>query len=184
MKGRHRDLWRGGVLAVILTAGGAQAGEFTLGFRVAGTDLDVSGSSTISGESMKDRGLLSAGYTAAYRWPKGLVVEAAAHQAVELFGNADLEHYTVAAGWQYDWGNFWRFTPKAGLAYSELSASQSFLWSDDEPVDKFSDLAPFVEVSIEGRIARHFGIGVFARQVFERFGDSDCVGFSFSWTFL
>lgn len=187
MTGRHRGMWRGALLATALAAAGTQAGEFTIGSRIGGTDLDVGSRYTSSGESLRDSGLLAIGWSAAYRWTAGPMIEAVALQSVDpfpLFGWEDLEHYSLGAGWQFDMGKWWHFTPKLGLVYTELSSEQEDFFEGNEPVDKFSDVVPFAEATLEGRIHGHFGIGLYMRENFEKFGSSTSVGVTFGWTFF
>lgn len=170
----------------ILTAPFAAAGELTVGIRFGGTDLDVDGKHLESGDSISDRGLMSAGLAVAYRWERGLVLEATSATSFDpfpLFGFSDLSHLSVGAGWQFDVGRWWRFTPKAGLTYTELDTVEEDFWAGGEPTQRFHDMVPFAEAAFEGRIGGKLGIGVFLRQNFEKFGDSQTVGVTLGWTF-
>jgi hypothetical protein len=164
----------------------ATAGELTVGVRFGGTDLDVDGRYLESGDSISDRGLMAAGLAVAYRWERGAVLEATTLTSFDpfpIFGFSDLSHLSVGGGWQFDLGQWWRFTPKAGRTYTELDTQQEDIFAGGEPTERFNDLVPFAELSLEGRIAGKFGIGIFLRQNFEKFGDSQTVGVSLGWTF-
>jgi hypothetical protein len=185
MIGRNKGLCAAALL-LALGAAPAGAGEWTVGTRIGATDLDVDGSELMSGESMSDRGLLAAGLVLAHRWPKGPVLEASTMTSFDpfpIFGFSDMHHFSLAGGWQFDLGRWWRFTPKAGMVYSELETVEEDIFSGGEPTQRFHDLVPFVEVALEGRIGGRFGIGVFHRQIMEKYGDSSTTGVSLTWTF-
>jgi hypothetical protein len=176
------------VAAVVAAAvaPGIRAGELSIGIRFGGTNLDVDGELLVSGDSISDRGLFAGGYSLAYRWEQGPMIEAmamASAQPFPIFGFSDLKHISVGGGWQFDLGNWWHFTPKAGVVYTELEALQEDIWTGGEPIQRFHDVVPFVEASFEGRVYGRFGIGVFARRNFEKFGDSQTVGIFLGWTF-
>jgi hypothetical protein len=180
--------WPITAVITILAAGStppAGAGEVTLQFRLAGTDVKVNGDELISGDTEKDNGLLAAGFSLAYRWPRGAVIEASTMNSADIFpilGFTDMNHVSLGAGWQFDLGQWWRFTPKAGMVYTELENLQEDIWSGGEPVERFHDVVPFIETSFEGRIGGHFGVGLFWRRNMESFGNSSTYGLSLGWT--
>lgn len=187
MKYIRKAIWLGAALSAALTTASVQAGEVTVAARVGATELQVDGDHLSSGDTVSDKGLFATGFSVAYRWPKGAVIEAVTLASVDpfpIFGFDDLEHYSVGAGWQFDLGRWWRFTPKAGLVYTELASQQEDIFTGGEPTDRFSDVVPFVEATIEGRIRGHFGIGMFLRHNFEKFGESGSFGVTLGWTFF
>ena len=186
MKGCNKGWCATAATLLALWMAPADAGEWTAGLRFGATDLDVDADHLVSGESMSDRGLMAFGLVVAHRWPKGPVLEASTMTSFDpfpLFGFSDVRHVSLAGGWQFDLGRWWRFTPKAGMAYSELETVEEDFFSGGEPTERFHDLVPFVEVALEGRIGGHFGIGLFHRQNFETYGDTSTSGVSLTWTF-
>ena len=185
----NRGRWLATVaaLAAESMAAPAGAGEVTFQFRLGGTDVKVNGDELVSGDAENDKGLLAAGFALAYRWPKGAVLELSSLSSGDIFpilGFTDMEHVSLGGGWQFDLGQYWHFTPKAGLVYTSLENLQEDIWSGGEPVERFHDVVPFIEASLDGRIGRHFGIGVFWRRNQESFGNSSTYGLSLGWTWL
>jgi hypothetical protein len=184
---RNRGCYVGAAIVAASMMAPAGAGEVTLQFRLGGTDVKVNGDELISGNSEKDNGLLAAGFSVAYRWPKGAVIEASRTDSLDIFpilGFTDMEHLSLGGGWQFDMGQYWHFTPKAGLVYTSLENLQEDIWSGGEPVERFHDVVPFIEASVDGRIGRHFGIGMFWRRNQESFGNSSTYGLTLGWTWL
>jgi hypothetical protein len=183
----QRGWYLAAALAVAWTMAPANAGEVTLQFRLGGTDVKVNGDELVSGNGENDNGLLAAGFALAYRWPKGPVVELSSVSSGDIFpilGFTDMEHVSLGGGWQFDLGEYWHFTPKAGLVYTSLENLQEDIWSGGEPVERFHDVVPFIEASFDGRIGKHFGIGLFWRHNQESFGNSSTYGLSLGWTWL
>jgi hypothetical protein len=183
--------WPVTAMAVSLAAAAmwapARAGEVTFQFRLGSSDVKVNGDELISGQTEKDSGLLAAGFAVAYRWPKGAVIELSKTDSGDIFpilGFTDMEHVSLGAGWQFDMGEYFNFTPKAGMVYTSLENLQEDIWSGGEPVERFHDVVPFLELSVDGRIGKHFGIGMFWRRNQESFGNSSTYGLSVGWTWL
>jgi hypothetical protein len=176
--------WIGAAMLAVLLAGRANAGEFTVDVRFGGTDLRVDGDSLSSGEDIK-RGLMSAGLDFTYKWPKGPFVElglATSFDPFPLFGWSDIDHVSLASGWQFSKNNF-HFKPKVGLTRSSLESQQEDFFEGNEPVDRISKVVPFLEASGEFRIGSRFGLGAYVRRNFEDFGETTMFGLSLGWTF-
>lgn len=174
------------VLGFAWLAAPAGAGEWTVAYRLGATNVNVDGDRLSTGTNLSDHGLLHHGLAATYRWPAGPVVEGVlsnASDALPLFDDVDLHHYSLGVGWQFDLGQWWRFTPKAGMVYSELDATQEDIFEGGEPRDHLQDVVPYAEVMLEDRIRGRFGIGMYFRKNFEDYGRSRMVGISLGWTF-
>lgn len=171
-----------GVLAALASVQ-ACAGEFQFGFRLGQNWLDVDGDRLSSGNSINDN-LLNLGIAASYRWPKGGFIEAGlgGSGTIDIFGLESVSHRWIGGGWQYDLSEKWKLTPKAGLAYSRLTSSEEDFF-DSEPVDKFSDIVPYVELTIERRLLTHLGLGAYFRHTFEEWGSTRDFGLAITWTF-
>jgi hypothetical protein len=177
--------WIGAALLLALCCGRSVAGEFTIGYQVGGTRLEVDGDRLSSGNSVNDK-LMMMGLRMAYRWSEGPFAEfgiATSFNPFPIFGWDDVHHASLAGGWQFDLGHELRFTPKAGLVHSSLESSEEDFFDGDEPVDKIKKVVPFIEVALERRFFRHMGLGLFLRENFEDFGASQSYGLSISWTF-
>lgn len=170
------------VLAVL--TGQAMAGEFQLAFKMGKDRIAIDGDRLSSGNSVDER-LVNLGLVAAYRWDKGAYLEAglAGSGSFDILGIQDVSHRWIGGGWQFDLGDHVKLTPKAGLTWSHLTSSEEDLF-DSEPVDRFSDVVPFMEVAGERRFGRHFGVGLYFRHTFEDWGSTSDMGFSLSWIFL
>ena len=173
------------MLAAVALMGGqaAAAGEFQLGFRLGQNWLDIDGDRLSSGNGVNDH-LINIGFTASYRWPRGGFIEAGlgGSGSIDLFGIEDVDHHWIGGGWQYELYGDFKLTPKAGLTYSELTSSEEDLF-DSEPVDEFTDVVPFVEITLERRFWRHVGLGLYFRHTFEDWGSTRDFGAVLSWTF-
>ena len=73
-------------------------------------------------------------------------------------------------------------TPKAGLTWSHLTSSEEDFF-DGEPVDEFTDVVPFTELTLERQLGRHFALGLYLRHTFEDWGSTNDGGLSLNWTF-
>jgi hypothetical protein len=176
--------WIGALLLAALLAGRANAGEFTVDLRFGGTDLRVDGEHLSSGNDIA-RSQFSAGLDFTYKWPKGPFLElglATSFDPFPLFGWSDIQHTSLAAGWQLSQGNF-HFKPKAGFTYSSLESQEEDFFEGNEPVDRIKSMVPFIEASGEYRIGRKFGLGAYVRRNFEDFGETTMFGVSLGWTF-
>lgn len=179
----YRTTWLGAVALTALAVGQAQAGDFALGIRLGEDWIDIDGDHLSSGNSVNDH-LLNVGFTASYRWPNGPYVELGVDGSggIDLFGIQSADHHWIGGGWQFDpWENV-TLTPKAGLSYSRLTSSEEDFF-DDEPVDEFSDIVPFVELTLERRFLEHLGLGLYFRHTFEEWGATRDFGLTLSWTF-
>lgn len=179
----YRTTLAGTLLAMALLGGVAHAGEFQLGFRLGEDWIDIDGDRLSSGNSVNDH-LVNIGFTASYRWPRGGFIEAGigGSGTIDLFGIEDVDHHWLGGGWQFDLADAWKLTPKAGLTYSELTSSEENLF-ESEPVDEFTDVVPFVEVTLERRFFKHFGLGLYFHHTFEDWGSTRDFGLALSWTF-
>lgn len=180
----YRGRWLGAAILAGLLSGPAAAEEFQIGLRLGQNWLDIDGDRLSSGNAVNDH-LINVGLTASYRWQQGAFIEAGigGSTSVDIFNISSLTHHWIGAGWQYELYGKARLTPKVGLAYSELHSSEEDLF-DDEPMDKFTDVVPFVEVTLERRFWRHVGLGVYFRHTFEEWGSTRDFGLALSYTFL
>ncbi len=162
----------------------ASAGEFQLAFRIGKNHINIDGDRLSSGNSVDDR-LVNLGLLGGYRWDNGAYLEAGlgGSGSFDILGIQDVSHRWIGGGWQFDLSDYWKLTPKAGLTWSNLTSSEEDLF-DSEPVDEFSDVVPFMEVTLERRMWRHVGIGLYFRHTFEDWGKTSDAGLSLSWTFL
>ncbi len=176
-----RTWWLG--FAAALVAIQAPAGDFQIGVRLGQDWIDIEGDRLSSGNSVNDH-LINLGLTASYRWPRGGFVEAgiAGSGSIDIFGIESVDHRWIGGGWQFDLQHDWELTPKAGLTYSELTSSEEDLF-DSEPVDEFSDVVPFAELTLERRFWRHVGLGLYFRHTFEDWGSTRDFGLMLGWTF-
>jgi hypothetical protein len=174
----------GMLAAAALLAGQARAGDLQVAFRLGENWLDIDGDRLSSGNSVNDH-LINIGFTASYRWPRGGYLEAGVggSGSIDLLGIQDVNHHWLGGGWQYDLRGDWKLTPKAGLTYSELTSSEENLF-ESEPVDEFTDVVPFVEVTLERRFWRHVGLGLYFRHTFEDWGSTRDFGLVLSYTFF
>jgi hypothetical protein len=161
----------------------AMAGDFQLGLRMGKNRISIDGDRLSSGNSV-DQGLINLGIVAAYRWENGGYLEAGlgGSGSFDILGIESVSHRWIGGGWQFDPTEYWKVTPKAGLTWSHLTSSEEDLF-DSEPVDEFSDVVPFVEVTLERRMWNHLGLGLYVRRTFEDWGSTSDAGFSLSWTF-
>jgi hypothetical protein len=176
--------WIGVSMLALALAAPCGAGEFQLGMRVGMTNLSIDGARMRDGQRVRSDGL-GFGITAGYRMPLGLVVEAG------IMGSTDISedllsgtvHKSLAVGWPYEIDQ-WRITPKAGFTHTYLDGSdgRNFL-EDGAPSERFTDTVPFIEANVERRVGRRFAVGAFVRHVFEDFGDSQSIGFSWALYF-
>ncbi len=175
--------WLGMVLAASM-AGPAAAGEFQVGLRMGQNWIDVDAERLSSGNGVNES-QVNLGLHASYRWQQGFLVEAglAGSGSLNFLSIQDVSHHWIGAGWQYELYGKMRLTPKAGLTYSELTSSEEDLF-ESEPVDKFSDVVPFVEITLERRFLRHTGIGLYFRHTFEDWGSTRDFGLTLSYTFF
>jgi hypothetical protein len=138
-----------------------------------------------SGDAVSS-GMMSTGLTFSYMWSIGPLVEfglAKSFDPFPIFGWNDVDHLSVAAGWQYGLDGPWRFTPKIGLTSSRLESQQEDFFEGNEPVDRINDVVPFLEASFERRFGPHVGTGLYLRHNFEDFGQSTMYGLTLSWNF-
>jgi hypothetical protein len=179
----YRTILAGTLLVVGMLAGVARAGDFQIGFRLGEDWIDIDGDRLSSGNSVNDH-LINIGFTASYRWPRGGLIEAGigGSGSIDLFGIQDVDHHWLGGGWQFDLADSWKLTPKAGLTYSELTSSEENLF-ESEPVDEFTDVVPFVELTLEKRFFRHLGVGLYFHHTFEDWGSTRDFGLNLSWTF-
>jgi hypothetical protein len=170
-------------LLVALCSAPGVAGEFQLGVRLGKTWLKVDGDRLSSGNSV-DESLMTHGVIAAYRWPKGALLEigTASSFNIDFFNLNGLDQQWLGGGWQIDLNDDWRLTPKAGLMYTVLESSEEDLF-ESEPVDEFKDWVPYLETTLERRIGRHFGMALYLRENFEDWGSTRMWGLSLVWTF-
>lgn len=178
----YRTMLAGTCLLALMGAQ-ATAGEFQIGLRLGQNWLDVDGDRLSSGNGVNDH-LINLGIMGAYRWPGGGLVEAGigGSGSIDIFGIESVAHRWVGGGWQFDLSDTWKFTPKAGLAYSELTSSEEDFFAS-EPVDEFSDVVPYVELTLEHRFFDHLGLGAYFRHTFEDWGSTRDFGLALSWTF-
>ncbi len=158
----------------------AGEGEVQLAVYLGSQNLHVDDEIVLQDERLQRNGVL-VGAAAAYRFPRGFLVEASVlHGAyTDFFFRNVFERsfsqyqYSGAVGWQFD-RNRWRITPKVGVARSKLTSDGSLLFpqDDDEGDQKFYATVPFVEASVVHRLGRHFALGAFLRETFEDFGHS------------
>lgn len=161
----------------------ATAGEFGLTFRIGRDDIEIDGNRLTSGNSVNDR-MVNLGLLASYRWEKGGYIEAGVGGSggIDVFGIQDVSHRWIGGGWQFDLGDAWKLTPKAGLTWSNLTSSEEDFF-DSEPVDEFSDTVPFFEIAVERRFWERLGVGLYYRHTAEDWGLTRDAGLSLSWTF-
>jgi hypothetical protein len=166
-----------------LLGNAASAGDFQLAFRLGQNWIDVDAERLSSGTGVNDH-QMNLGLSASYRWPGGGFIEAgiAGSGSFNLLSIQDVSHRWIGGGWQYDLYENFRFTPKAGLAYSRLTSSEEDLF-ESEPVDEFSDIVPFAELTLEHRFGRHVGLGLYFRHTFEKWGSTRDFGLQLGWTF-
>lgn len=171
------------VAMTALGAGRAEAGEFQVALRLGEDWIDIDGDRLSSGNSVNDH-LLNIGLTASYRWDRGgyLEIGVAGSGSLDIFGIQSVDHHWIGGGWQFEPFESVKLTPKAGLTYSELTSSEEDLF-DSEPVDHFSDVVPFVEVTLERRFFDHMGLGLYFRNTFEDWGGTRDFGLTLSWAF-
>jgi hypothetical protein len=172
------------VLGGVLAAPSA-AGEVQVGARWGATRLEVDGSRLSSGNDVNDR-LISSGLTLGYRWTRGMLLEIGTSGSGDFFDFLNinsLDHTWLAAGWQFDLNDRWRLTPKAGLVATELTSSEEDIFEGGEPVDRFDDTVPFLELTIGRRLGRYFMVGMYFRENFEEFGGSQMYGLQLHLTF-
>ncbi|HUQ10695.1 MAG TPA: outer membrane beta-barrel protein [Steroidobacteraceae bacterium] len=179
----YRTTWLGIWALAALAIGRAEAGDFQLAMRLGEDWIDIDGDRLSSGNGVNDH-LLNLGLTASYRWPRGGYLELglAGSGSIDIFGIQSVDHHWIGGGWQFDAFEKVKVTPKAGFTYSELTSSEEDLF-DSEPVDRFSDVAPFVELTVERRLLEHMGLGLYFRHTFEDWGSTRDFGLTFSWTF-
>ena len=173
-----------GVMVAATMAGPAAAGEFQVGFRLGQNWIDIEGDRLSSGNGVNEN-LLNLGLSASYRWQQGMFVEAgmAGSASFDFLSIQDVNHYWMGAGWQYEVFGKARLTPKVGLTYSELTSSEEDLF-ESEPVDQFSDVVPFIEITLERRFLRHTAVGLYFRHTREDWGSTRDFGLTLSYTFF
>jgi hypothetical protein len=178
---KYRGWWLGLAILSGLTAGTTRAGDSQIGVRVGKVWLKVDADSMISGEPV-DESLGSIGITFAHRWDPGAYLQWGIGGATNLniFSLDSVGHHWLAGGWQFDLRDEWKLTPKLGAAYSSLEAEDEELF-DGHPVNRIHDVIPFVEIAIERRLGRHFGLSLFVRENFESWGSSRGWGLSLDW---
>ncbi len=183
-RSNYRGIWPGMLVVAVTLAAPAEAGEFQIGARLGRDTIEIDGNRLSSGESVDDH-LVNAGLSVSYRWDPGAFVEAgiSGSASVDIININSLTHHWLGAGWQYELNARTRFTPKAGLTYTELHSSVEDLF-DSEPMDKFTDWVPFVELSLERRFGRHMGMGLYLRHTFEEWGSTQDFGLALRYTFL
>jgi hypothetical protein len=169
--------------AALTTAAPASAGEFGLAFRIGRDDIEVDGNRLSSGNSVNER-MVNLGLLASYRWEKGGYIEAGIGGSgnFDVLGIQNVSHRWIGGGWQFDLGDAWKLTPKAGLTWSNLTSSEEDLF-DSEPVDEFSDTVPFFEIALEHRFFERLGVGLYYRHTEEDWGLTRDAGLSLSWAF-
>jgi hypothetical protein len=170
------------LVAVLAAAAGAPAiaadeGEVQLSVYLGAQNLHIDDEALVGDERLQRNGVL-VGAAAAYRFPRGFLLEASVmHGAYSDFFFANIfersfsaYQYSGAAGWQFD-RNRWRITPKVGVARSKLTSDASLLFPpEEEGPRKLYATVPFVEASVVRRLGRHFAVGAFLRETFEDFG--------------
>jgi hypothetical protein len=176
-KGMHLVL----LLCAAMAAGAVQAGDSQVGFRIGKNWLKVDAENMATGTPV-DEGLGSFAFTFAYRWDSGGYLQLGHSEAtnLDIFSFSTLEHYWLGGGWQFDLDEHWKLTPVAGLTYSNLEADDEELF-DGEPTTHIQDTVPFAEILVERHLGRHFALGLYARENFERWGSSRGWGVSVAW---
>lgn len=181
-QGRGRG-WALLVVAVSLAAGGAQAGEVQVTVRPGKNWIHISAGNLARAEGVRD-GMVSFGFTLSYRWDSGAYIEAGTEQANDFdlfnFDVQNIDHHWLGGGWQFNLHEKWRLTPKLGMSYSALESSQAE-FIDDGPTERLHAVVPFVELALERRFGRHFGLGVYSRHVFEEWGRTRGMGLTVAW---
>jgi hypothetical protein len=169
--------------ALAVLAAPAMAGEFQLGFRMGKNHISIDGDRLSSGNSVDER-LINLGILASYRWESGGYLEAGlgGSGSFDILGIQGVSHRWIGGGWQFDLSDYWKLTPKAGLTWSHLTSSEEDFF-DSEPVDEFSDVVPFMEMTLERRLWNHVGLGLYVRRTMEDWGSTTDAGLSLSWTF-
>jgi hypothetical protein len=123
------------------------------------------------------------GISIARRLPQGFLVEAAAETAYHdsslgKDNDFSVDHYSVALGWQID-AERWRFTPKLGLARSQLGNQARLLLNQNGGrVFERDYTVPYAELDLQRRFGRHFQLGGAFRDTDEEFGHTR------SWAFM
>lgn len=177
--------WMGAALIAAALAGPCAAGEFSIGYRLGATQLDVDGDRLSSGNSLNSN-MMSMGFSLNYMWSLGPMAEVTFAQSFDpfpLFSWNDVDHISAAFGWQYGLEGPWRFTPKIGLTHSALESQEEDFFEGNEPIDRINQTVPFLEATFERRFGQHFGTGLYLRHNFEDFGGSTMYGLTLSWSF-
>lgn len=177
------DSLAAGAVAALILLGQAAAGEIQVTARFGQNWLDIKGSHLTSGNGVNER-LINLGIAVSHRWERGGLVELGLDGSggFDILGIESVSHRWIAGGWQYDLADDWQFTPKAGLAYTHLTSSEEDFF-DSDPVDKFSDWVPFVELTLQRRFGKHFGTGLYFRHTFEAWGSTRDFGLGLGWRF-
>jgi hypothetical protein len=174
--------WIGVLLVAAVMPASGVAGEFQFGGRLGGGNLQIDPERVRDGDGISANGL-SAGLAIGYRTDPGLLFELGIVGLLNVDGEilSGAVQKSLAVGWQVD-RDKWRFTPKAGFLHSYLDAADGRnLVEDGRPSERFTDTVPFIEGSLDYRLFPAFSLGLFARHVFEDFGDSQAWGLTFTF---
>jgi hypothetical protein len=174
--------WIGVMLLGAALPGSGVAGEFQVGARFGGSNLQIDPDRVLDGNGNSSNGI-AVGLSLGYRTDPGLLFELGILGVLNVDGEllSGATQKSLAVGWQME-RDRWRITPKAGFLHSYLDAAGGRnLVEDGRPSERFTDTVPFLEGAVEYRLFPRFGLGLFARHVFEDFGDSQAWGLTFTW---
>jgi len=157
--------------------------EWQITPRVFSGDLDVKREYTGVNGTRIDANLAGLGCGFGYLTPVGVVVEIGADAAGEfsLFGALDtysIDQQFVAAGYQFELGNGWRFVPMFGRARWRLKSEEGvFLNPGAERSEVIEGYDYYWEASLSRRISRVVTLGIGYKQGDYRFGRASSTAF-------
>lgn len=169
--------------ALGLQTAGAAEGEWQITPRGFSGDLDIKRQYTGVNGSRTDANLAGIGCGIGYLTPIGIVAAIGADGGAEfdLFGSFDsysFDQRFVAVGYQFEWGDGWRFVPMVGRARWRLESEEGILLNPGpEQSEVVRGYDYFWEASVSRRISRVVALGISYKQGDFRFGQSRAAAF-------
>jgi hypothetical protein len=178
-----------GCAALIVAAGAANAGDRGqfqvtpyLGFskvEVDGRHLEFAQSQTYDG--------WSAGISVGYRAPFGLLVEigtsASGEPILGWAAGGELRERYLAAGYDFEFGDDWHFTPKLGVTRWRLEGGDLEELVDDsgQLTDELDSDDVYLELGISKQFNPHVSAGFFIKRADIDVGGATSLAATFTW---
>ena len=156
---------------------------------LGGAHLKIDADFREDGERL-GRDLALAGITLGVRLPIGLTFEVGRSDAVHdnVFdwwseGLSFTQKY-ASIGWQINLGDDWRLTPKYGRAQWDLDSDDvNLVLPSGEIRDKMEGYDNFAEATLSKQLSEGFELGLTARGIDTKFGESISGAVTVSWSF-